>query len=88
MSKSALTGEIVSKDGDIERLKSRIAVKDAEIERLQADRATYNAWAEEIKVGIHAKDAEIERLRRVIRINALRLGYTEWHINSIISGHG
>jgi len=34
---SALIGEIVSKDGDIECLKDRIAVKDAEIERLTAD---------------------------------------------------
>lgn len=36
------------------------------IERLQADRETYNRWAEEIKAGVAELKAEIERLRALV----------------------
>ena len=36
----------------------------AEIERLQADRETYNRWADEIKAGVAELKAEIERLTK------------------------
>lgn len=37
-----------------------------EIERLRADRATYNAWAEEIKIGIVDLREDNERLRAAL----------------------
>ena len=58
--KSKLIGEIVLKDGHIERLKSRVAAKDAEIEHLQHFVDFVNLWC-----NLETKISDGERLSAI-----------------------